>query len=429
MLNRPLITLGKTLSKASQLMNRGNGSTWPGHIALQANKQFVKQILAKSPTQVIIVAGTNGKTTTASMIAHALQKQGRKVLQNDSGANLLNGIASTILLNTNKHGRITHDYAVFEVDENALPQVLQQMHPDYVVLLNLFRDQLDRYGEINAITSKWNRAIASLTKKTKLILNADDPQIAYLAHAMEYQTNAKYFAVQGDEEKKPSADAADALSCPRCGEPLIFMSLTFSHLGNWTCKSCQFSHPKPAIDAFPEYPLSGLYNRYNTHATALVLKEAGLKPNQIEQSLRTFKPAFGRQELVQYKNRNVQLFLSKNPTSFNQSFATIKDLKARTLLIVLNDRIPDGRDVSWIWDTDLSGIDQFERIIVAGDRVYDMALRIKYENYAKIETFEKIEDAVEEGVKSVTASETLFILPTYSAMLEVRKILTGKKIL
>ena len=442
MINRSLIILGKAISRTSKLLNRGNGSTWPGHIALNANPHFIKDFLKQTQTKIIIVAGTNGKTTTASLIKTGLEKNGKKVIQNTSGANLLNGIASTLILNSNQTGKINADYAIFEVDENALHQVLKQVAPDYLILLNLFRDQLDRYGEINTITKKWQKAINQLPEKTKLILNADDPQIAYLglanftANGMKQSPTVSYFSLENKKNKHQTQQAADSISCPRCGAPLEFASITFSHLGDWYCKKCKLKHPSVAQLDFQNYPLAGIYNKYNTNAAILVLKHIGLTDKQIADAFSTFKPAFGRQEIVTYKNKQIQLFLSKNPTSFNQSYTTIKDLKATTLLLVLNDRIPDGRDVSWIWDIDLTGIDQFKHIIISGDRTYDMALRIQYEQDSKW-TMENekwkiepdLQKAINYALEQTSPDQTLYILPTYSAMLDVRKIITGKKIL
>jgi len=426
-MNLPLITLGKTSSKIVQRLNLGNGSTWPGHIALKMNKNFIKDIISESHTKVIIVAGTNGKTTTSSLIADVLTENKKTVLRNESGANLLNGIASTILLNTNSRGKLTQEYAVFEVDENALSLLLQQITPDYLVLLNLFRDQLDRYGEINTIVSKWQDAIDALPAATKLVLNADDPQIAYLGNK---KTKTSYFGVKEKTTNKENVQqAADSVSCPQCDAPLIFDHKTFSHLGIWHCKKCGLKSPQADVTNASFYPLTGVYNQYNTHAAILVLKQFGFSEKQIIDGLKEFKPAFGRQETLRYKNKNVQLFLSKNPTSFNQSFETIRELEARNLLIVLNDRVPDGHDISWIWDVDLKGIEQFKKILISGDRVYDMALRFKYEGYKNVETFRNLALAVDTGVEMTHANETFFVLPTYSAMLEVRKILTGKKIL
>jgi UDP-N-acetylmuramyl tripeptide synthase len=428
MRNAILISVGKLVSKTSQILNRGNGSTWPGHIALKGNSQFISQILKHSHIKTIIVAGTNGKTTTSALLRTGLEKSGYKVLQNDSGANLLNGIASTILLNTNSSGKLTQDFAIFEVDENALPLILRQITPDYLVLLNLFLDQLDRYGEVNSIAKKWLTAISQLPDKSTLILNANDPQIAYLG--IDRKSKTHYFGLDTKSEKQVTLQhAADSTYCPRCNKKLTFTALYFSHLGTWHCDHCNLKIPQIDQNKTIQNGLSGMYNEFNKLAAQSVLKQIGLTEEQIGNSLRDFKPAFGRQEIVRYKNKNIQIFLSKNPTSFNQSFATIKDLQAKTLLIVLNDRIPDGRDISWVWDVDLPEIKSFKRILLAGDRVYDMALRVKYEDYQNFETFEKFEDAIEAGIKYTESNETFFILPTYSAMLEVRKIITGKKIL
>jgi len=433
MKNLPLIALGKTISKTSKILNRGNGSTWPGHIALKGNPNFIRNILSNSPTKVIIVVGTNGKTTTSGLIKTGLEKNGKTVFQNISGANLLNGVASTILLNTNAQGKLTQDFAIFEVDENALPQVLNQFTPDYLVLLNLFRDQLDRYGEIHTIADKWKNAIGKLSDKTKLIVNADDPQIAFLGLSAKYKNQSAYFSLQA-KIASSKQQAADSVSCPHCGKKLIFESYTFSHLGKWLCKSCGLKQPVPVLSSFPYYPLSGEYNKYNVIAAALVLKEIGLVEDQIQTSFESFLPAFGRQEIIEFQGKKVQLFLSKNPTSFNQSFDTIRELRASTLLIVLNDRIPDGRDISWIWDVELPELNTFKQIIVSGDRVYDMALRMKYElgikNYEKkVSIFKELKEAINYGIGALSEKETLYILPNYSAMLDSRKILTGKKIL
>ncbi len=461
MLNLTLTIIGKTISKTSQMLNRGNGSTWPGHIALNVNRHFIRDILSNSGIKTIIIAGTNGKTTTTSLIRAGLEQNGKKVIQNVSGANLLNGIASALLLKTNSVNKLTQDYALFEVDENALPQVLKQIEPDYLILLNLFRDQLDRYGEINTIAEKWKEAITRLPSKTKLVLNADDPQIAYLGQVLtpdyklrhpvldlgskkidshfrrnDMQRNILYFGLNDEKSKHKSHQAADSISCPKCGNKLTFEDITFSHLGNWKCAKCGLQRPKKIFTDTPFYPLSGTYSKYNINAAVLVLQDLKINHKEINEALKNFKPSFGRQEIIRYQDRNVQLFLSKNPTSFNQSYQTIKDLHAQTLLVTLNDRIPDGRDISWIWDTDLSELDKFKHVIISGDRVYDMALRIQYAYKEKWKmendkwTIEpNLEKAIAVGMQKISKNETLFILPTYSAMLDVRKILTGKKIL
>ena len=243
-----------------------------------------------------------------------------------------------------------------------------------------------------------------------------------------------YFSLEEKISSSKNQHAADSVSCPKCGNNLNFETITFSHLGKWKCPSCGLSHPKTALSSYSIYPLSGTYNKYNTIAAALVLNDLNINEDIINNAFQEFKPAFGRQEIIEFQGKKVQLFLSKNPTSFNQSFAAIKELKAKSILLVLNDRIPDGRDISWIWDTDLTGLENFKHIFVSGDRVYDMTLRLKYElgiiNYEqKVKAFENLGVAITVSLEVLSENETLYLLPTYSAMLDSRKILTGKKIL
>lgn len=435
MLNTLLINSGKLLSQTVKRLNLGHGSTWPGHIALTINPKFIRQLLNHSKTKVILVAGTNGKTTTSKLIAHILEKNGKQVLQNASGANLLNGIASTLILNAAGDGKLGHDYAIFEIDENTLPPMLQELTPDYVVLLNLFRDQLDRYGEVNTIAGKWREAITHLSKDVTLILNADDPQIAYLDY--DKTLNTKFFSCKDLAKKsnKPQEHAVDSAYCPRCGTKLHFKTNTFSHLGDWSCEACKLKRPTPDVLDFPFYPLPGLYNKYNTNAAALLTKTLGFTDQTIIQALHDFKPAFGRQETITVDGKQLRIFLSKNPTGFNESLRTIKELGAKHMLLVLNDRIPDGKDVSWIWDTDLENLlDGTETITVSGDRVYDMALRVKHTKKftfpsSKFIAHETLKEALKTSIHALQPNQTLYVLPTYTAMLEIRKIVTGRKIL
>ncbi|MBI4089132.1 MAG: DUF1727 domain-containing protein [Candidatus Levybacteria bacterium] len=439
-MNILLVLFGKLLSTISRFFNLGSGSTWPGHLALLINKNFIKDLLKNSKIKVILVTGTNGKTTTGKLIQTVLEKSGKKVFQNASGANLLNGIASSLLLHSSILDKINYDYAIFEIDENILPFILKEITPDYLILLNLFRDQLDRYGEVNTITKKWQKALSKLSKNTTLILNADDPQIASLRRHLE-GVNIKFFGIDSKNNTEKTQHASDSIYCPNCGEKLTYISTYFSHLGDWICKKCHNKHPQETFTSSPFYPLSGVYNQYNTNAAVLLAQALGFDKEKITASLKGFKPAFGRQEILDIEGKKAQIFLSKNPTSFNESLRTIASLNAKTILIVLNDRIPDGRDVSWIWDVEFENyVDSFEHIIISGERCYDMALRIKYANSLKnqkiaIGQFNNltIEDDLRKTIKislsKIDTKQTLYILPTYSAMLEVRKILTNKKIL
>lgn len=428
MLNLILIFFGKILSRLIKILNLGNGSTWPGHIALGANKNFIREILSNSPLKVILIAGTNGKTTTSKLIRTVLEENGIKVMQNQSGANLLNGIASALILQSNIFGKLDYDYAIFEIDENSLPLILKELNPKYLILLNLFRDQLDRYGEIDEIARKWKKAMDSLSKETTLILNADDPMITALGSIAKEK--ALYFGLENKGRRKTSLEhAADSIYCPTCGTKLTYTTIFYSHLGIWKCEDCGFKRPtNNLLSDFSFYPLSGAYNESNTLAAVSVLKKIGLDDKQIIKGFRKFQPAFGRQEKILYMGKNIQIFLSKNPTGFNESMRTIDQLGAKTVLLILNDKIPDGRDISWIWDIDFP---KFENVIIAGDRAYDMGLRIKYAMKDKHDFIvcENLKSAFEKGLKQLGENETFYILPTYTAMLEVRKIMTGKSIL
>jgi len=423
-----ILIFGKLISSISKILNLGHGSTWPGHIALTLNPDFVTDIFKNSKTKIIFITGTNGKTTTAKLIQTILEKNGKSVFTNSSGANLLNGIASSIIINSN-FGKLNKDFAILEVDENALTKVSEKIKPDFLIALNLFRDQLDRYGEIDTIIGHWKTIYNRLKSNTKFILNADDPQIAYLGIDKGFKTS--YFGLDDISlQSKNLQHAADSILCPNCSTKLEYNPLYYSHLGNWLCPNCKLKRPQLELSKSNFYPLDGIYNRYNTLAASLLAKTCGISIKNIEQALREFKPAFGRQEIIEVKNKKTKFFLAKNPTSFNESLRTIKDFDAKNLLLVLNDRIPDGRDVSWIWDIDFEALlNQETNIFVSGDRAYDMALRLKYAGLSNFNTYDDLKICVTQALKTTPSDETLYILPTYSAMLETRKILTGKKIL
>lgn len=454
---------GKLMSAAIKEFGLGAGSTWPGHVALKVNPQFVKDILPTN-LKTILIVGTNGKTTTAKLLAHIVEKNGFKVFQNEEGANLVNGLATSLVKKSSLFGKIHADVAIFEVDENNLPIILEQITPTAIVFLNLFRDQLDRYGEVHTIASKWESALKKLSSTTKLVLNSDDPEIRHLLKSTKgkifyFSVPSKYY------QKKKFANDVDSVHCPECGTKLTFSKISYSHLGKYTCPHCKFSNENIHDKINEETPqiLYGSYNAYNIQAAVKTAREIFKIPYEnINNSLSDFTAAFGRQEKITYKKRNVYILLSKNPAGFNQSIQATKDIMTKThksqpqngnveqgqtfhsytVLLLLNDRIPDGRDVSWIWDIDTEELVNFaDTIMVSGDRAFDMGLRLKYsfqdqnsklksQNYnAKVKVFEHVKIALDELIKATPEGETAFILPTYSAMLEARKILTGKALL
>lgn len=425
MKNFLIVLLCKILSSFASSLNLGNGSTWPGHIALKLNPNIIKDLISHSSTKIVFILGTNGKTTTASLISHILQNSDKKVIHNSSGANLTNGIASTLILSSNIFGKIHADVALFEIDENVFPLLTNDVAPNIIVALNLFRDQLDRYGEVHTIAHKWEATITKLPPQTKLILNADDPQIALLGRKSD---QAVYF---GLKEKNDAVldHAADSTYCPLCKSKLKFSTVYYSHLGIWKCPNEDFSRPEPTLSECTYYPLIGLYNKYNTLAAILVSENLDISKDRIEKSLRTFSPAFGRQEKITYHNKHLEVILAKNPAGFNQTIDTLLELRAKHVLFALNDRIADGKDISWIWDVDFEKLQKQQPSITAsGDRVYDLSLRCKYADLS-IKSNENMDDAISYALAQMDRDETLFIVPTYTAMLEIRKIITGKKIL
>ena len=426
-MNQFIFFVGNLISAFSRKLNLGNGSTWPGHIALFLNKNFVTEILNTRNVQTVFVVGTNGKTTTSKLLATILEKNNIKTMLNSSGANLLNGVASSLIINSAYLKGSEKKLAILEIDENALSVISKIVEPDYLIALNLFRDQLDRYGEIDSISGKWKETINNY-KNTILILNSDDPQIAFLG----FKTKLKCYYFGLDEkalETKVVQHGADSIICPNCTEKLIFDCFYFSHLGKWSCPKCGFKRPMPNISSFSVNPLSGTYAKYDILASVMLSKILKIDEKKIQEALESFVPAFGRQEEITYKNKKIKIFLSKNPISFNESLDTIIKLKGKNFVFALNDKIPDGLDVSWIWDIDFERLLEKDiNVFVCGDRAYDMSLRLKYTECFN-QVFEDFEQGISKILDNLESNETLYILPNYSAMLDIRKTLTGKKIL
>lgn len=437
-----LIIIAKFIYQLSVSFQLGAGGTWPGEVLLRFKPDILPFFASQVKKGIIIVAGTNGKTTTTLMIKKILESKRLKVLHNDSGANLLNGIVSAFIQSSSLTGKIDAYWGVFEVDENALPIVLKfikSIKLKAIVLLNLFRDQLDRYGELDVIAEKWGKALARLPEDTKIILNADDPQIAYLGKNLKAEVI--FFGIDDPKSFLETKEhATDSIFCLKCGNRLSFAGVYYSHIGIWRCDKCGEKRPTPDLNRWKS-PLPGLYNQYNTLAAVSAAKSLGISDSQIKETLADFSPAFGRQEVFEINGKKIKIFLSKNPAGYNETLRTVINLGAKKLLFVLNDRIPDGKDVSWIWDVDFETIPDNVSVIVSGDRAYDMGLRIKYaarikklklkiKNYnAKLKIIKNLREAIATGLDLVKEGETLYILPTYSAMLEVRKILKGRKIL
>lgn len=434
------VGVAKTVTAIVRGLGLGAASVLPGEIARRLHPRLLSLLCEQLNQGVILIVGTNGKTTTSSLLKTILTNQGWRVTHNQTGANLINGLITALLADTNLIGNLKKDYAILEVDENILPLIVEDCQPKFIVALNLFRDQLDRYGEVDTISRRWQKAIAPLSSETVVVVNADDPTLSYLGQNL--QQKVLFFGLSEPNlylEEIPHA--VDSIYCPNCGHPLHYEGVYLSHLGDFNCPSCGFKKSEPAFDSrdWPQI-LIGVYNKYNTLAAGLVAQEIGVNQQDIFADIRNFKAAFGRAEELTYQGKHIRILLSKNPVGMNETIRTVNDIKkmgkASTTLLVLNDRIPDGTDVSWIWDVDTEKLVQLGgTFIVSGDRVYDMALRLKYsqeilnQQTVNLIIKEDLKAAIKTALENTPNQETLHILPTYSAMLEVREFLTGRQIL
>lgn len=434
----------KTITAAIRVSKLGAASVLPGTIGKRLHPQILTLLTQQIKYGSIIIAGTNGKTTTALLLRDILKRDGRSVVHNEAGANLVNGLITTLLERTSLTGRLKADFGILEVDENVIPIVLPQIKPKYIITLNLFRDQLDRYGEIDNITRKWGEAIAKLPSDTTLIVNGDDPALAYLGQQAATGKNpvqVKYFGLSQPElylDEIPHA--VDSTYCPACGTALDYKGVYLSHQGDYNCPNCSFTKSTLSIDsrAWPQV-LIGVYNKYNTLAAVTTMESIGVSRPVIFDTITNFQAAFGRAEELMYNGKKVRILLTKNPASMNETIRAVNQVKldggGSVSLMVLNDRIADGADVSWIWDVDTEKyVQSGGTIVVSGDRVFDMALRLEYSKTdpnrdAKLIVKENLKEAIDTALSLTPTTEILHIIPTYTAMLDVREILTGKKIL
>lgn len=445
------VWLARAAAGASRSLGRGGGTAISGVLGLGLQPRLSQVLAAQLGLGSVMITGTNGKTTTSMLVAAAARANAIEVVANPSGSNMARGIAASLALAARLDGSLpdsSNRLGVFEVDEAHVPLLLSQLKPRVAVFLNLFRDQLDRYGEVDAVAGLWRQSLVSATT-TRLALNADDPAIAALARDRE---DAVYFGVDDASLDCGVPDhASDFLSCPVCGGRLNYSAVYLGHQGHWRCDACGRQRPEPGFKArnirlgdgrglsFELHtpagvrkitmPLGGLYNVYNALAAAACAATLGLPDAATDEALSGASAAFGRQESFALEGRTVELFLAKNPAGLNQVLATLRlDPSRKTLLLILNDGIADGRDISWIWDAGFEESGGFEKVIVAGRRAYDMALRLKYAEWPedRIEVVPDIGAALIASLSHTRPGETLSVVPTYTAMLRVRGLLAQK---
>ena len=436
--------LARAAGVASRRLGRGGGTSVPGSLLLRLRPRSVAELAADLPRGSACISATNGKTTTARMLAACAERSGNRVLANTAGANLASGVATALL------DRKGDDLAVFEVDEAALPRLVTDLRPRVVVLMNLFRDQLDRYGELEAIADLWSEMLATIAPGTTLVLNADDPALASLAGP---DTPVLWFGIDDDRHTLPGLPhAADARRCRGCGGPVTYDTVLLGHLGHWRCDACGLHRPTPDVavtrveldgvrgqrvtmtsghgQITAELGLPGLHNAYNAAAAVAGALSLGVPSSVIPDALAATSPAFGRAERVPVDGRDLFILLAKNPAGVNQNVRTLLlEDGPLDLLIGLNDRIADGQDVSWIWDVDYEPlIPRLRSLTLTGERAYDLGLRFRYAGMApeRIHAQPDVGLALDRATREADPGATIFALPSYTAMLDLREELVAR---
>lgn len=429
------IWAAKTAGFVCKKMGR-QGVTWAGKIAMKIYPPILKELAEEVREKKFVVCGTNGKTTTNNMLCAALKAEGKKVICNHTGSNMLNGVVSAFVLGARWNGHMDVDYACMEVDEASTRHIFPQLQPDYMILTNLFRDQLDRYGEIDITMNILETMIRSIPE-LKVIVNGDDALCAYLA-AKTGNVCIPY-GISEQVLEKETNEIRDGRFCRCCGARLQYRFYHYSQLGDYVCPECGFARPKPAFDAQNvnigehlsfrveerqiEANYRGFYNIYNILAAYTGIRTAGFAGEHFQEMLNNFNPENGRMEQFHIKDTQIVLNLAKNPAGFNQNIAAVmQDTAPKDVVIAINDNAQDGIDISWLWDVDF---DQFREesirsVTVSGIRCQDMRLRLKYVDIpSQLETdIEKaIRDRIEDGVGN------LYVLVNYTALFHTRDIL------
>jgi len=439
------LVLVRATGTLSRLAGVGGGTTVPGKLLWKLDPAAVDELARRLPLGSALVSATNGKTTTAAMVAETLGGRVR-LAHNRSGANLVSGVASSLL------SAPEAELGLFEVDEAALPEVARRLRPRAVCLGNLFRDQLDRYGELELVAGRWRAAVDELPADSRLIVNGDDPQVGDLGSGRDPASRTIFGVDDPRQGDKALQHAADSKWCIRCGTPYEYAAAYIGHLGDYRCPNC--GHARPTLDVVAReielegidrvsfelvtpdgsrrvrLGVPGLYNVYNALAAASLSRALGATLEEIHDGLERFNAAFGRFERIDIEGKSLLLVLIKNPAGANEAIRTLlAGNQPMLVLVALNDAIADGQDVSWIWDVDFEPLlPGLERLVATGDRAAELALRFKYGGLdeSALEIMPRIEAALDRGLELTPAGGQLVALPTYTAMLALREIVARR---
>lgn len=439
---RAKAALARSVGRLSRATGRGGGTTLPGRILLRLDPDAIDKLGGEFEGGSTLISATNGKTTTAAMLATILQAAGRDPVHNRAGSNMTWGVATALLEQKGDEG-------LFEVDEAWLPEVAARLQPKVILLGNLFRDQLDRYGETEALADAWAGMAGSLAGSTAFVLNADDPLVADIGRFSGDRT--VYFGIDDATlAVEEIQHASDAKQCRVCGDPLNYERTFVGHLGHYSCPACGLERPRPdfsateikllgmdgleaTLEAGPEsarlrLPLPGLYNLYNALAAVATARALGISVADSAEALSSMKAVFGRVERIEIDGTELSILLVKNPAGANEVLRTLAlEPGPLTLWLGLNDGIADGRDVSWIWDADFELLaDRVDSFVCTGTRASEMALRLKYAGWPenRLTVVRDIERSL--AVVLESDPQKVFALPTYTALLELRELLADQ---
>jgi UDP-N-acetylmuramyl tripeptide synthase len=444
------IAAARAVAELAQRSGRGGGTSLPGKVLLALEPDAIRELSARLAHGSVVVSATNGKTTTAAMVASVLARHGVSVVHNRAGANMAGGIASTLLAAARRGRGISGELGLFEVDEFWLDRVVPALEPRGILLGNLFRDQLDRYGELETIADRWAAVTASgAGRNARLVLNADDPLIADLGRDAP---TVSYFGVEDPSVAIPEMQhASDSKHCRRCGAAYVYDVVYLGHLGIYRCPSCGAGRPAPAVAAegisldgtrgstfslvtpagraSVKLPLPGLYNVYNALGAAALCLSLAVPLDVVVSGLCEVRAAFGRAERIAIGEVELQVMLIKNPAGANEILRTLSiEPGELDLLAVLNDRTADGRDVSWVWDADFEMLaSRVRRVTCSGTRAAELAVRLKYAGVPseRLHVVPGVAAALDQAVADAPAGR-LYALPTYTALLELRGVLAER---
>ncbi|MDQ6842607.1 MAG: MurT ligase domain-containing protein [Actinomycetota bacterium] len=428
---------------------RGGGTSLPGRLLVALEPHAIEALSARLPRGTAVISATNGKTTTAAMTAAILERSGITLVHNRAGANMAGGVASTLLMAARRGTGIDGDLGLFEVDEFWLDRLMPELRPRAVLLSNLFRDQLDRYGELETIADRWSALIGNLASQSQLVLNADDPLIADLGRD---RPNVSYFGIEDHSVAlEEMQHASDSKHCRRCGAAYVYDAIYMGHLGRYHCPNCGVRRPDPDIAAERislngtrsasftlrtrngsteiDVPLPGLYNVYNALGAAALCLALGASEGDVAGGLRSVSAAFGRAESISIGGTVLSTLLIKNPAGANEVIRTLLlEQDELDLLTILNDRTADGRDVSWVWDADFEVLaDRVRSAVCTGTRAAELAVRLKYAGVPteRLRVVPSVSAALDLAVQQAGTGR-LYVLPTYTALLELRSELAAR---